>query len=220
MSQMREEFDAKKNEDLYASFDAIHVTPYIAEIKRAINDGVAAGGVILWHRVVQFKQISLKMVVSRVLQQQHQIHNRLVIPGELILKDVNIPAPVDRQHFHICMSPHQAESASIRSQIMKVIMAAPSRKQSRSKRVFKSIGDRDVNEGVPPQQLRVGVLGEGGCTTQSSTNFLLFLSSRNLLNKELMDDVRGALILGLNVITIHNKGSPLLSSYPLSLSLF
>jgi hypothetical protein len=172
-----------------------------------ITDGVAGSSVILWHRVMQFKQVSLKMVVSRVLQQQNQVHTRLVIPGELKLNNVQIPAPLNRQQFHLCMSGHQAESAMLRSQIMKVVMAAPSRTQSRSERVLQSIGRTDDKSagGVPPQQLRVGILGEGGCTMQSSSNFLLLLSTRNLLNKELMDDVRSALILGLNVITIHNK---------------
>jgi hypothetical protein len=208
MSRVQQEFDDDNNQDLFDSFDAAHVTPGIAENKKLIADGVAGSTVILWHRAVQFKQISLKMVVSRVLQQQHQAHSRLVIPGELKLKDVQIPAPSNRQQFHICMSSHQAESASIRSQIMKAVMAAPSRTQSRSERVLQSIGrTNDKHEGVPPQQLRVGVVGEGGCTIKNSSNFLLFLSTRNLLNKELMDDVRSALLLDLNVITIHNKGT-------------
>jgi hypothetical protein len=210
MSLVQEELDAGSNQELYDSFDAAHVTPGIAEIKKIITDGVAGNTVILWHRAVQFKQISLKMVVSRVLQQQHQIHNQLVIPGELKLKDIQIPAPLNRQQYHICLSSHQAESDTLRSQIVKVVMAAPSRTQSRSERVLQSIGRKTAkqgNVGVSPQQLRVGVLGEGGCTMQSSSNFLLFLSTRNLLNKELMDDVRDALILGLNIIAIHNKGS-------------
>jgi hypothetical protein len=208
MSRVQQEFEDDDNQDLFDSFDAAHVTPGIAEIKKVITDGVAGGTVILWHRAVQFKQISLKMVVSRVLQQQHQIHNRLVIPGELKLKNVQIPALLNRQQFHICMSSHQADSTSIRSQIMKVVLAAPSRTQSRSERVLQSIGQTDdKNAGVPLQQLRVGILGEGGCALQNSPNFLLFPSTRNLLNTALMDDVRGARILGLNLITIHNKGN-------------
>jgi hypothetical protein len=57
------------------------------------------------------------------------------------------------------------------------------------------------------QELQVGVMGERGCTLQNSSNLLLLLSIEALRNTDLMADVREALLLGVHVITVHDKGT-------------
>jgi hypothetical protein len=62
---------------------------------------------------------------------------------------------------------------------------------------------------VPIQELKVGVMGEKDCTLQNSSNLLLLLSTEALRNTDLLADVREALLLGINVITVHDKGTVL-----------
>ena len=59
---------------------------------------------------------------------------------------------------------------------------------------------------APVRELRVGVLGEKDCTLRNSSNLLLLLSAEALCNVGLMNDVREALLMGVHVITVHDKG--------------
>jgi hypothetical protein len=209
-SLMMHEFSSQLNQTLHNSFDEAHEIPGVADIKEALITNIKEHGLVLWHRIVSFKQATLKMIVSRMLQQD-QVRNHLVIAGEVRLEDAKPPPLQGVEKFHICMSSHQAQSAAIKAQIMERVRAIPSRKQSfRAQASFRS---QETAKG--PQQLRVGVKGELGCTLQNSANFLLILSTPALLNKDLMNEVRNALLLGINIITVHDKGT---ATNPSSLS--
>jgi hypothetical protein len=199
------EFNEKSIQSMYSAFDAEHTRPGTADIKQAIID-TFAGDTILWHRVPQFKQLSLKIIASRVLQQQQQADNGLVIPGELRLEDVKIPM---HEGHHICLSKHQPESAAVRESFLKHTRAAPSRRQSLSERMTQRITSHDLAQPVDAtallQKLRIGLLGEEGCTLHTSSNFVLLLSVDALHCEELMDEVRAALLHGVNIITLHDK---------------
>jgi hypothetical protein len=150
------------------------------------------------------------MIVSRVLNQQQQQYgkgagsNRLVVPGELRLEKVDVPA-LDAKYtedYHICMSRHDKASAPLLVEIMEETtqtMPTP-RKPAR----HHCCQEHDTKS---KPQLCVGILGEGGCTLENSTNFALILGTDALLNDKVVADVRDALLHGLNMITIHNKGA-------------
>ena len=70
---------------------------------------------------------------------------------------------------------------------------------------IKSPGVAQDTDSTALQQLRVGLLGEDGCTLQNSANLLLLLSVDALQCQALMDDVRAALRCGVSVVTIHDK---------------
>ena len=218
ISRLIQEFDAKSIQSLFTSFDAEHGTPCVADIKRTVVDELSSGNVIFWHRVLQFKQLSLKMLVSRILQQQQQPHQDLSIPGELRLQDAMIPALAADGHYHMCFSSQQLDSDALRDQFLSQTKAVPSRVQSRSARMLHRVS-QPTDAAAPPEQLRVGVLGKGGCTMQNSSNLVLLLSVDALRCEALMDDVRAALLHGLNVLTIHDKGRRSPSALPFDPSL-
>jgi hypothetical protein len=203
MADMLREFDDESTTSMHSSFDAKFGESSVADIKSAIERGMEENSIVLWHRTLQFKQLSLKMLVSRILQQQQQPFQGLVIPGQLRIEDVKVSTAAHDRH-HICISRHQPECATFRKELLSQVRAAPSRTQSRMLRRAASAVDGRT---APPQQLRIGVLGERGCTMSNSSNFLLLLSVKALHCKELMDDVRSALLNKLPVLTIHDKGT-------------
>jgi hypothetical protein len=208
MSLTMQEIDSPQNQILHNSFDEAYEIPGVADIKEALITNIEEHGLMLWHRIVSFKQATLKMIVSRMLHQQHQVRGHLVIAGELQLEDAKPPPLQEGEKFHICMSSHQPQSAAIKAQIMERVKPLPSRRQSF--RAQPSFGFQETAK--RSQQLHIGVLGELGCTLQNSANFLLVLSTPALLNKDLMDEVRNALLLGISIITVHDKGTAAASS--------
>jgi hypothetical protein len=176
--------------------------------------------------VLPFKQATLKMIVSRLLVHQQDTHalnvnaryltaEKLTIPGELTLDEIEILALDNGQQYHICISSHQARRGTLRSEIMKVATAVPlSRRPSRVPSFSLSFDSQPATKGqtggsalIPIQELQVGVMGQSGCTLQNSSNLLLLLSIESLRNTDLMADVREALLLGVHVITVHDKGT-------------
>jgi hypothetical protein len=209
MSLSMQEIDCPQNRILHNSFDEAYEIPGVADIKEALITNIEEHGLMLWHRIVSFKQATLKMIVSRMLHQQHQVRGHLVIAGELKLEDAKPPPLQEGEKFHICMSSHQLQSAAIKAQIMERVKPLPSRRQSF--RAQSSFGLQETTK-RPQQLVHIGVLGELGCTLQNSANFLLVLSTPALLNKDLMDEVRNALLLGISIITVHDKGTAAASS--------
>jgi hypothetical protein len=157
------------------------------------------------------------MIVSRVLYQQQQQYgkgtgsNRLVVPGELRLEKVHVPV-LDakyKEEYHICMSRHDKASAPLLAEIMEE--TTQTRPTPCKVARHHCCQESDTTKSKP--QLRVGILGEGGCTLENSTNLALILGTDALLNKQVVADVRDALLRGLNVITLHNKGARIRSHH-------
>ena len=167
--------------------------------------------------VLPFKQASLKMIVSRLLTHYQDTHSaeKLRIPGELSLEEIAIPGLKHEvgQQYHLCISAYQTNGEAFISEIENETMAVPvSRRPSflAHRPSFNLDSQSKEAEGsgamAPVRELRVGVLGEKDCTLLNSSNLLLLLSAEALCNVGLMNDVREALLMGVHVITVHDKG--------------
>lgn len=167
--------------------------------------------------VLPFKQASLKMIVSRLLTHYQDTHNakKLRIPGELSLEEIVIPGLKHevRQQYHLCISGHQTNGEAFISEIENETMVVPvSRRPSflaahrPSFNLNSQSKEAEGSSTAPVRELRVGVLGEKDCTLRNSSNLLLLLSAEALCNVGLMNDVREALLMGVHVITVHDKG--------------
>jgi hypothetical protein len=151
---------------LWAELDEAHgdksVTIYLQ--KTLFNED--RGDVVLWHRVLEFKRVALKMLIARVLQQQGVEHTGLSIPGELTLHRLKIPPLTpSSQKYHLCLPQHESSSKKIESKLRNLLQSMPKRKglgeniQRRS-----SVSWRES----PAGSVGLGAAGSvGGCSSRS-----------------------------------------------------
>jgi hypothetical protein len=92
------------------------------DLRKALFDE-DRGDVVLWHRVLEFKRVALKMLITRVLQQQGVEHTGLSIPGELSLQRLDIPALTPQQKYHICLPQHDSSSRQVESKLRGVLQS-------------------------------------------------------------------------------------------------
>jgi hypothetical protein len=159
--------------------------------------------VLLWHRVLELKRVTLKMVCQRVLQQQGR-ESDLTIPGELTPDQVQLPPLEAGQDYHICLPQAAGRSDSFINEFTPVLtqlggqVADLGRRPSFSRRP----SWRKENMG---SSLKIGICGQHDCTLENSSNILFLLGNSVFSNEPLLQELREALVHGVNVITVHLK---------------
>ena len=177
----------------------------VVDIESALF-GKAAPSALLWHRVLHLKRATLKMILSRVLQEQGQQHQQLVLPDELSPMQLKLPALRAWQTYHVCLPQALEGGPEFMQEFLDVLKTLDG--QVIRRRSFKGFQKQDsaLPVGALHSSLQIGVCGDdSGCTLANSSNMLLPLSNHALSNKALMDEVRRAIRSGINVVTVHNK---------------
>jgi hypothetical protein len=115
--------EIKHHKGLWAELSEAHGDKSVTiDLQKALFDE-GRGDVLLWHRVLEFKRVALKMLIARVLQQQGVEHTGLSIPGELTLHRLKIPPLTSSQKYHLCLSQHDSSSKKIASKLRKSLQS-------------------------------------------------------------------------------------------------
>jgi hypothetical protein len=175
------------------------------------------GGTLLWHRVLEFKRVALKMLIARVLQQQGVEHTGLSIPGEFSLHRLKIPPLTPQQKYHLCLPQHESSSPQIEGKLQKLLQGMP-RSKSSKRTISSSFSAQPVQSGdmsraisssfaghAAQEQIKIGICGEGGCELDNSSNLLLPMCTASFANEALMHELRYALVHGVNVVAVHAR---------------
>jgi hypothetical protein len=178
------------------------------------------GDILLWHRVLEFKRVALKMLIARVLQQQGVEHTGLSIPGELSMNRLKIPPLTPQQKYHLCLPQHESSSSKIEGKLHKLLQSMP-RSKSFKRTVSSSFSAQPVQSGdlsraisssfagssvrSAEEQIKIGICGKGGCNLDNSSNLLLPMRAASFANEALMHELRYALVCGVNVVVIHAR---------------
>ena len=205
---------------LWAELDEAHGDKSVTiDLQKALfNED--RGDVLLWHRVLEFKRVALKMLIARVLQQQGVEHTGLSIPGELTLHRLKIPPLTPSQKYHLCLPQHESSSKEIQTKLRNLLQSMP-RSKSFKRTVSSSVSAQPVRSGnlsraisssfagasvrSAEEQIKIGICGEGGCQLDNSSNLLLPMSVASFANEALMHELRYALVRGVNVVVIHAR---------------
>jgi hypothetical protein len=108
---------------LWAEFSEAHGDKSVTiDLQKALFDE-DRGDMLLWHRVLEFKRVALKMLIARVMQQQGVDHTGLSIPGELALHRLKIPPLTPSQKYHLCLSQHDSSRKKIESKLRKSLQS-------------------------------------------------------------------------------------------------
>jgi hypothetical protein len=209
-----------QNKALWAELDEAHgdKAATIDLCKALFNEDRA--DILLWHRVLEFKRVALKMLIARVLQQQGVEHTGLSIPGELSLHRLKIPPLKPQQKYHLCLPQHESSSPKIEGKLQKLLQSMP-RSNSFKRTVSSSVSAQPVQSGnlsrailssfagasvrSAEEQIKIGICGEGGCELDNSSNMLLPLRTVSFANESLMHELRYALVRGVNVVAVHAR---------------
>jgi hypothetical protein len=209
---------------LWAKLDEAHDKAGTIDLRKALlGKDRDRGDTLLWHRALEFKRVALKMLIARVLQQQGVEHTGLSIPGELSLHRLKIPPLVPQQKYHLCLPQHgEGSSSKIEGKLQKLLQSMP-RSKSFKMTVSSSVSAQPVQSGnlsraisssfagasvrSAEEQIKIGICGEGGCQLVNSSNLLLPMSASSFVNEALMQELRYALVRGVNVVAIHARDS-------------
>jgi hypothetical protein len=159
--------------------------------------------VLLWHRVLELKRVTLKMICQRVLQQQGR-ESDLTIPGELTPDQVQLPPLEAGQDYHICLPQASGRADGFVNELTPVLaqLGGQATDLGRRPSFSRRPSMRKENMG---SSLKIGICGQHDCTLQNSSNMLFLLGSDVFSNEPLLKELRQALVQGVNVITMHLK---------------
>jgi hypothetical protein len=166
--------------------------------------------VILWHRPLFFNRLALKMVVSRILQQQGFAETELSVPGVLSPHDFSATVPPLKpwERFHICLPQHSSSSKKLLKcfQRMNSSRAAPYGR-AHSHQLRETMGSWAIGRlSRAAGGLRVGICGDSdGCSLQNSANMVMLLQTSAFRHEPLMDELRQALHLGIHVVKLWER---------------
>jgi hypothetical protein len=151
------------------------------------------GAMLLWHRVLEFKRVALKMLIARVLQLQGVEHTGVSIPGELSVHRLKIPPLMPQQKYHLCLPQHDSSSSKIEGELQKLLQSM-SRRKSFNRTVSNSFSAQPVQSGDLSRgtSFKIGICGKGGCELDNSSNLLLPMRAASFANKALMHELRNA----------------------------
>jgi hypothetical protein len=211
--------EIEHHEALWAELDEVHGdTGNTVDLRKALFDDERRGDTLLWHRVLEFKRVALKMLIARVLQQQGVDHTGLSIPGELSLHRLKIPPLTPRQKYHLCLPQHESSSQQIKSKLQSVLQTMS---KSSSRTVSSSFSAKPVQSGdlsraisssfaghttkSADEQITIGICGEGGCQLDNTVNLLFPLRTASFANAALMHELRDALVRGVNIVAVHAR---------------
>jgi hypothetical protein len=187
--------EVEENKTLFKEFAAAYDTADSkpVDIKKSLFDD-RTSPVLLWHHVLELKRATLKMIGARMLQQQGQEYTQLSIPGELRAADIRLPALQPEQKYHVCLPQACRASEGFIIELMLTLEKLTSHGASFHGR------DQSISSTI-----KMGICSKDGCTLQASSNMLFVLNIRAFSNKQLMQELREALVLGVNVVTMHVK---------------
>ena len=205
---------------LWAELDEAHGDKSVTiDLQKALF-GEDRGDVLLWHRVLEFKRVALKMLIARVLQQQGVEHTGLSIPGELTLHRLKIPPLTPSQKYHLCLPQHESSSKEIQSKLRNLLQSMPKSK-GLSRSISSSVSARPVQSGdlsraisssitghaakSGEEQIKIGICGEGNCRLDNSNSLLLPMRTASFANEALMHELRCALVFGVNIVAVHAR---------------
>jgi hypothetical protein len=205
-----------QNKTLWTELDEAHgdKDESTIDLRTALFDE-DRGGMILWHRVLEFKRVALKMLIARVLQQQGVEYTGLSIPGELSLHRLKIPPLAPQQKYHLCLPQHESSSPQIEGKLRKLLQSA-ARNKIFSRTISSSFSAQPVGDlfraslysfagHAAQEQIKIGICGEGDCELDNSSNLLLPMCTASFTNEALMHELRYALVHGMNVVALHAR---------------
>ena len=205
---------------LWAELDEVHGNKEsIIDLQKALFSE-DRGNILIWHRVLEFKRVALKMLIGRVLQQQGVEHTGVSIPGELSMHRLKIPQLMPQQKYHLCLPQHERSSPEIEGKLRKVLQSV-----ARCKRVKRTVSTAvyaqpvrtsDLSWAISSsfvgasaksvdEQIKIGICGRGGCQLDNSSNLLLPMRTTSFANEALMHELRYALVRGVNIVAIHAR---------------
>jgi hypothetical protein len=159
--------------------------------------------VLMWHRVLELKRVTLKMICQRVLQQQGR-ESDLTIPGELTPDQVQLPPLEADQDYHICLPQAAGRAGGFVNELTPVLVQLDGQATDLGRRPSLSRRPSMRKENMS-SSLKIGICGQHDCTLQNTSNMLFLLGSDVFSNEPLLQELRQALVQGVNVITMHLK---------------
>jgi hypothetical protein len=159
--------------------------------------------VLLWHRVLELKRVTLKMICQRVLQQQGR-ESDLTIPGELTPDQVQLPPLEAGQDYHVCLPQATGRADGFVNEFTPVLAQLDGQATDLGRRPSFS-GRPSMRKENMSGSLKIGICGQHDCTLQNSSNMLFLLGVDVFSNEPLLQELRQALVQGVNVVTVHLK---------------
>jgi hypothetical protein len=159
--------------------------------------------VLLWHRVLELKRVTLKMICQRVLQQQGR-ESDLTIPGELTPDQVQLPPLEAGQDYHVCLPQAAVRADGFVNEFTPVLAQLDGQATDLGRRPSFS-GRSSMRKDNMSGSLKIGICGQHDCTLQNSSNMLFLLGVKVFSNEPLLQELRQALAQGVNVVTVHLK---------------
>jgi hypothetical protein len=160
--------------------------------------------VLLWHRVLELKRATLKMICQRVLQQQGR-KSDLAIPGELTPDQVQLPPLEAGQDYHICLPQAAGRAGGFINEFTPVLAQLDGRGANLGRRPSLNSRRPSWRKESMSSSLKIGICGQCDCTLENSSSMLFLLGIHVFSNEPMLQELRQALVQGVNVITVHLK---------------